>query len=109
MSEELKAIAAQIGDRTYPIKVEPRHQELVLLNLQTINQKLAEFKKLYGGKDMQDYLAMTILWYANQPEPEPTASTEQEDLAQTSSAEQEDLAKELQLLEQLLDAEINKR
>jgi cell division protein ZapA len=97
MSEELKPIAAQIGDRTYPIKVEPRHEELVLRNLQTINQKLAELKKLYGGKDMQDYLAMTILWYANQSQPAEAAPTEQEDLTQ-----------ELQLLEQLLDAEINK-
>jgi hypothetical protein len=97
MSEELIPIAAQLGDRTYPIKVEPQHEQLVLRTLQQINQKMREFKTQYTGKDMQDYLAMTMLWYATQPAPAPPDTHEATAIAQ-----------ELQLLEQLLDAEINK-
>lgn len=93
MSEELIPIAAQVGDRTYRIKVEPKNEELVLRTLQQINQKLLEFKTNYAGKDMQDYLAMTMLWFATQP-------------VTTPSPEQGEMEQELQLLERLLDAEI---
>jgi len=93
MSEELIPIAAEVGDRTYRIKVEPKNEELVRRTLQQINQKLLEFKTNYAGKDMQDYLAMTMLWYATQP-------------AATPSPETGELDQELQLLERLLDAEI---
>ena len=93
MSEELIPIAAQVGDRAYRIKVESKNQELVLRTLQQINQKLLEFKTNYAGKDMQDYLAMTMLWFATQP-------------VNTPSPEQGDMEQELQLLERLLDAEI---
>ncbi|NDF97795.1 MAG: cell division protein ZapA [Chitinophagia bacterium] len=95
MSEELIPIAAEVGDRTYRIKVEPKNEELVRRTLQQINQKLLEFKTNYAGKDMQDYLAMTMLWYATQP-------------AAAPSPENGELDQELQLLERLLDAEIKK-
>ena len=31
-----------------------------------INQKIIEFKTQFAGKDMQDYIAMVIIWYATQ-------------------------------------------
>ncbi len=110
MSEELIPIAAQVGDRTYRIKVEPKNEALVLRTLQQINQKLLEFKTNFAGKDMQDYLAMTILWYATQPAtPADAAATTETASAALDAAQNEALLKELQLLEQLIDAEINKR
>jgi hypothetical protein len=56
---------------------------------------------------MQDYLAMTILWYATQPAA-PT-DTNSAVPAPAVVAQNDEIAQELQLLEQLLDAEINKR
>lgn len=119
MNEELIPIAAQVGDRTYRIKVEPKNEALVLRTLQQIDQKLLEFKTNFAGKDMQDYLAMTILWYATQPTvpaaTEANAETPNESGTETAAAnaalqaaQHETLVHELQLLEQLLDAEINK-
>ncbi|MFM7645707.1 MAG: cell division protein ZapA [Sphingomonadales bacterium] len=105
MSQELIPIAAQLGDRTYRIKVESQHEQLVLGTLKQINQKLLEFKTQYAGKDMQDYLAMTMLWYATQPAA-PSAETSMP--TPPDPAQESALAQELQLLEQLLDAEINK-
>jgi len=95
MSEELISIAATIGDRTYPIKVASRHEQLVRDNLELINQQLGELQKQFGGKEMRDYLAMTLLWFVNQP-------------LKTAPHPLEGLGSELELLERLLDAEINK-
>ena len=55
-----------IGDRTYRIKTEPAHEEIVRKTVKTINDKIIEFKTQFSGKDMQDYIAMVIIWYATQ-------------------------------------------
>jgi cell division protein ZapA len=34
--------------------------------LKTINDKIVEFKTQFAGKDMQDYIAMVMIWYATQ-------------------------------------------
>jgi cell division protein ZapA len=112
MNEELIPIAAQVGDRTYRIKVEPKNEALVLRTLQQIDQKLREFKTNFSGKDMQDYLAMTILWFATQPTTPaeaPPATTPATESNAGNDANAQAIAQELQLLEQLLDAEINRR
>ena len=56
-----------IGDRTYRIKTNPEDEELIRRNLKTINDKIIEFKTQFAGKDMQDYVAMVLIWYATQP------------------------------------------
>ena len=55
-----------IGDRTYRIKTNPEDEELIRRNLKTINDKIIEFKTQFAGKDMQDYVAMVMIWYATQ-------------------------------------------
>jgi hypothetical protein len=55
-----------IGDRTYRIKIEPRDEEVVRRTLKTINDKIIEYKTQFAGRDMQDYIAMVLLWYATQ-------------------------------------------
>jgi cell division protein ZapA len=56
-----------IGDRNYRIKILPSDEEAVRKTLKTINDKIIEFKTLYAGKDMQDYISMVLIWYATQP------------------------------------------
>lgn len=55
-----------IGDRTYRIKTEAKDEEAVRQTLKLINEKIIEFKTQFAGKDMQDYIAMVIIWYATQ-------------------------------------------
>ena len=55
-----------IGDRTYRIKTNPEDEELIRSTLKTINDKIIEFKTQFAGKDMQDYVAMVMIWYATQ-------------------------------------------
>ena len=65
--QELIPINVVIGDRTYRIKIEPRDEEVVRKTLKQINDKVVEFKTQFAGRDMQDYIAMVVLWYATLP------------------------------------------
>jgi hypothetical protein len=67
--QELIPINVLIGDRTYRVKIYPKDEEIVRKTLKTINDKVLEFKTQFAGKDMQDYLAMVVLWYATQSAP----------------------------------------
>ncbi len=64
MSEELIAVNILVGDRTYRIKSLPKDEEIIRKTLKTINDKIVEFKTQFSGKDMQDYVAMVLIWYA---------------------------------------------
>ena len=64
--QELMTINVVIGDRTYRIKIEQRDEEVVRRTLRTINDKFIEYKTQFAGRDIQDYLAMVLLWYATQ-------------------------------------------
>jgi hypothetical protein len=64
MEDVLIPVNVVVGDRTYRVRIEPKHEEIVRATVKTINDKLLEFKTNFAGKDMQDYIAMVILWYA---------------------------------------------
>ena len=95
---ELIAISAFIGDRSYRIKINPEDEEVVRKTLKKINDKIVEFKTLFAGKDMQDYIAMVLVWYA----------TEQHDDT-TAIVEKENLADQLNAIERLLDNQLNEK
>lgn len=92
---ELIAISALIGDRTYRIKINPSDEEVVRRTLKTINDKIIEFKTIFAGKDMQDYIAMVMIWYATEQ-----TKTGMEDI------ENENLAEKLNSIEKLLDSQL---
>lgn len=89
---ELIPISALIGDRTYRIKIEPADEEMVRKTLKTINDKILEFKTQFAGKDMQDYIAMVLIWYA----------TEQNEAA-TKLVETDNLMEKLATIEKMID------
>ena len=63
---DLVAISALVGDRSYRIKIRPEDEEVVRKTLKAINDKIIEFKTQFAGKDMQDYIAMVLVWYATE-------------------------------------------
>ena len=91
---ELIVVSALIGDRTYRIKIEPNDEEVVRRTIKTINDKIIEFKTMFAGKDMQDYIAMVLVWYA----------TEQH-ASVAASVDKENLTGQLKALEKLLDSQ----
>ena len=64
MTTEFIPLNLLIGDRTYRVRINPTDEEVVRKTVKTINDKLLEFKTQFAGKDMQDYIAMVVLWYA---------------------------------------------
>ena len=89
---ELIAISVVIGDRTYRIKIEPADEQVVRRTVKTLNDKIIEYKTQFAGKDMQDYIAMVLIWYA----------TEQHS-AMTLNLQKEDLSDQLDSIEKLID------
>ena len=88
---ELIPVNIVIADRTYRIKTNPEDEEVIRKTLKVINDKIIEFKTQFAGKDMQDYIAMVVIWYATQ------AAENGDNLPDT------EIAGGLQKIEQLLD------
>ena len=93
MAEELIPLNILIGDRTYRIKSLPQDEEVIRKTLKIINDKILEFKTQFAGKDMQDYIAMVLIWYATQP---------------TNSMNNEQLEKELSAALSKIEQQIDK-
>ena len=84
-----------IGDRPYRIKISAGDEEHVRKTIKLINEKIIEFKTLFAGQDMQDYVAMVLIWYATQiteGAPVPVADSE---LAEGLTSIEEQLDKAL--------------
>ena len=64
VKDELIPLNLLIADRTYRIRILPKDEEVVRKTAKTINDKLVEFKTAIAGKDMQDYIAMVLIWFA---------------------------------------------
>jgi Cell division protein ZapA len=94
--ETLIPVNVLVGDRTYRIRIEPENEEIVRKTVKTINDKLIEFKTNFSGKDMQDYIAMVILWYAT------TGSQ------QNGGGYPDDMPQKFAFLETLLDKALQK-
>ena len=75
---ELIPINILIADRTYRIKTLAKDEEVIRGTLKTINDKILEFKTQFSGKDMQDYIAIVMIWYATQANTEINPSIEKE-------------------------------
>ena len=95
MSEQLIPATIIIADRSYRIKIQSKDEEVVRKTVKTINDKIIEFKTMFSGKDMQDYVAMALVWYA----------TEQNE-STASEVEKENIGDKLNLLEKMLDGQL---
>lgn len=91
--EELIPVNIVIGDRTYRIKTEPKDEETIRKTLKIINDKIIEFKTQFAGKDMQDYIAMVVIWYATQSQSDQLSATEQKDISGALSRLEEQINK----------------
>ena len=84
--DELIPISALIGDRTYRIKIEPKDEEVVRKTLKTVNEKIVEYKTQFAGKDMQDYIAMVMIWLATEMQSAPSSYVVQEEVKERLEA-----------------------
>jgi cell division protein ZapA len=94
--DQLIAATVVIGGRSYRIKMHPKDEETVRRTVKVINDKTIEFKTQFAGKDMQDYIAMVLIWLA----------TEQQSGKGSSDIQQDILSEKLSSIERLLDTQL---
>ena len=63
---ELIPINIAIADRTYRLKLKPEDEEVVRKTVKLVNEKIVEFKTVFAGKDIQDYISMVLIWLATE-------------------------------------------
>jgi len=68
MTTDLIPVNVLIGDRSYRLRVNSNEEEQLRKTVKTINEKIIDFKTNFAGKDMQDYIAMVLLWFATDHE-----------------------------------------
>ncbi len=66
MAQQLIPVNIVIADRSYRLKIDPKDEEVVRKTIKIINEKIVEFKTIFSGKDLQDYVAMVLLWFATE-------------------------------------------
>jgi cell division protein ZapA len=94
--DQLIAATVVIGDRSYRLKMEPKDEEVVRHSIKTINDKIVEYKTNFAGKDMQDYIAMVLIWFATD-----------KNAGGSIGLQNENVSEQLGALEKLLDAQLN--
>lgn len=92
---DLIAISAFVGDRSYRVKIKPEDEEVVRKTIKTINDKIVDFKTRFAGRDMQDYIAMVLLWF----------TTEEHEATELGMRE-EALSEQLAGIEKLIDSRL---
>lgn len=90
---ELIPVNIVIADRSYRLKLASEDEELVRKTTKLINDKVIEFKNTFAGKDMQDYVAMVLLWFA----------TEQNKIGGQNLVQQQEALDTVKTLENLID------
>jgi len=63
---EMITVNILIGDRTYRLKVNTEDEEKLRKTVKMINDQVLQYKTLFAGKDMQDYVSMALLWFATE-------------------------------------------
>ncbi len=63
---ELIPVNIVIADRSYRLRINAKDEETVRKTANLINDKIADFRSNLAGKDMQDYVAMVLLWFATE-------------------------------------------
>ena len=92
---ELIPVNIVIGDRTYRLRIHPKDEEVLRKTVKMISEKIIEFKTQFAGKDMQDYVAMVLIWFAT----EQNAST-------TQQLEKDTITTQLETIERLLENQL---
>lgn len=89
---ELIPVTIVIADRTYRLRIHPKDEEVLRKTAKTISEKVIEFKTQFAGKDMQDYVAMVLIWFA----------TEQ-NAAVVQQVEKDNIVTQLETIERMLE------
>ena len=63
--DELIPVNVTIADRTYRVRLSPDEEGVVRSSVKLINDKIAEFKLLYAGKDASEEVSVKIVFFSS--------------------------------------------
>ncbi len=69
------SITIRICNRNYRIKVETANEQFVRESVQQITQNIENFHKQFPGRDDQDYMAMTLIYFITSQKNQISSST----------------------------------
>ena len=92
---ELIPVTVIIANRSYRLRILPKDEEVLRKTVKTMNEKIIEFKTQFAGKDMQDYVAMVLVWFA----------TEQ-NAAIVQQVDKDNIASQLHTIERMLEDQL---
>lgn len=93
---ELIPVNIVIGDRSYRLRIAPKDEEILRKTAKTISEKIIEYKTQFAGKDIQDYIAMVLIWFAT----EQNAATSQQ-------LEKDTIINQLENIDKLLESHLH--
>jgi cell division protein ZapA len=64
-NEDLTPVNLWLAGRSYRILVKKNEADRIRHSVKLANDKMAELRQTYSGKDEQDFLAMCLLMYAS--------------------------------------------
>jgi len=64
MADELMSISVWLAGRSYRIRIKPDEEEAVRKAVKLADERMADMRNHYAGKDDQDFMAMCLLTYA---------------------------------------------
>lgn len=64
MTDELIPVTLWLAERGYRIKIKKKDEAAIRLAVKIADERIAELRTTYAGKDDQDFLAMCLLMYA---------------------------------------------
>jgi len=62
--DQLISINVWLGGRSYRIRIKPDDEEAVHKAVKLADERVAEMRAQYAGKDDQDFISMVLLTYA---------------------------------------------
>jgi len=97
---ELIPVTVVIADRSYRLRVDAGDEEILRKIVKTINEKIIEFKTQFAGKDLQDYIAMVLLWFATEQNAAISQNLERENITDQLEAIDRMLGNQLKSIDQ---------
>jgi len=97
---ELIPVTVVIADRSYRLRVDAGDEEILRKTVKTINEKIIEFKTQFAGKDLQDYIAMVLLWFATEQNAAISQNLERENITDQLEAIDRMLGNQLKSIDQ---------
>ncbi len=101
--DELIPVNILIGDRSYRLRIGSEDEEMLRKMVKVINDKIIEFKSIFAGKDMQDFVAMVLIWFATEQNKSLTENMEFKETSEKLSAMEQMIEKALSIASQTKD------